>query len=195
MRRHTPRVSNLQAAIAATAVILIACYLVFGGPIPFTSSGFVLKAAFTANTELGIGSPVRIAGVDVGQVTSVRHISGSATAGLVTMHIESQGLPIHSDATAQIRSRIFLEGNFYVDLHPGTPEAPILHSGATLPAANHIRGLAGASGANRIDRKSPATMATHMPAAPMWLAMAKATKAASRKRSHRASRSPWKIRR
>ena len=33
-------------------------------------------------------------------------------------------------------TRIFLEGNFYVDLHPGTPSAPILHSGATLPAAN-----------------------------------------------------------
>ena len=33
-------------------------------------------------------------------------------------------------------SRIFLEGNFYVDLAPGTPSAPILSSGATLPAAN-----------------------------------------------------------
>ena len=136
MRRHTPRVSNLQAAIAAAALILLVTYLIFGGPVPFTSSGFVLRAVFTANTELHIPSPVRIAGVDVGEVTSVRPLKGSTTAGVVTMHIESSGLPIHSDATAQIRSRIFLEGNFYVDLHPGSPEAPILHSGATLPAAN-----------------------------------------------------------
>jgi phospholipid/cholesterol/gamma-HCH transport system substrate-binding protein len=136
VRRHTPRISNLQAAVAALAVILIASYFVFGGPLPFSSSGFVLRAVFTANTELHIPSPVRIAGVDVGEVTSVRHIAGSPTAGVVTMQIDRQGLPIHADATAQIRSRIFLEGNFYVDLHPGTPEAPVLHSGATLPAAN-----------------------------------------------------------
>jgi virulence factor Mce-like protein len=136
MRRHTPRVSNLQAAGVAIAAIVIACYFVFGGPVPFSSSGYILKAAFTANTELHIPSPVRIAGVDVGEVTSVRQIAGSPSAGVVTMQIDRQGLPIHADATAQIRSRIFLEGNFYVDLHPGTPEAPVLHSGATLPAAN-----------------------------------------------------------
>lgn len=136
MRRHTPRVSNLQAAIAAIAAIAIACYFVFGGPVPFTGSGFVLRAAFTANTELHIPSPVRIAGVDVGEVTSVRHIPGSPSAGIVTMTIDRQGLPIHADATAQIRSRIFLEGNFYVDLHPGSPQAPVLHSGAVLPAAS-----------------------------------------------------------
>jgi ABC-type transporter Mla subunit MlaD len=52
------------------------------------------------------------------------------------MQIDRSGLPIHADATAQIRSRIFLEGNFYVDLHPGSPEAPTLHSGALLPASN-----------------------------------------------------------
>ncbi len=136
MRAGIPRISNLQAAIAAIAVVIVACYLVFGGPIPFTSSPFVLRAVFTANTELGLDSPVRIAGVDVGEVTGVRHLAGSSTAGVVTMAIQSNGLPIHADATAQIRSRIFLEGNFYVDLDPGSPEAPALHSGATLPAAN-----------------------------------------------------------
>ena len=34
-----------------------------------------------------------------------------------------------------IRSRIFLEGNFFVDLRPGTPGAPIVHDGDTLPAS------------------------------------------------------------
>ena len=43
---------------------------------------------------------------------------------------------IHSDATLKIRTRIFLEGNFYVDLSPGSPSAPIVSSGATIPAAN-----------------------------------------------------------
>ena len=52
------------------------------------------------------------------------------------MHIDSDGLPIHADATAAIRERIFLEGNVYVELSPGSPNAPVLRSGATLPAAN-----------------------------------------------------------
>jgi ABC-type transporter Mla subunit MlaD len=52
------------------------------------------------------------------------------------MHIDPNGLPIHADATMRIRPRIFLEGNFYVELHPGNPGAPTLTSGSTLSAAN-----------------------------------------------------------
>ena len=136
MRRHKPRVSRFMAGIIAILVIFAACYLVFGGSLPFQSPPFVLKAVFTSNTQLHIPSPVRIAGVDVGNVTSVNYIPHSRDAAIVTMDIDRSGLPIHSNATALIRSRIFLEGNFYVDLSPGSPEAPTLTSGSTLPAAN-----------------------------------------------------------
>ena len=44
----------------------------------------------------------------------------------MTMRIDDKGQPIHKDATATIRPRIFLEGNFFVDLHPGTPSSPKL---------------------------------------------------------------------
>jgi ABC-type transporter Mla subunit MlaD len=136
MRRHQPRVSSLQAAIAAIVVIAVACYVVFGGSVPFAGRPFVLNAVFTSNTEIHIPSPVRIAGVDVGEVTGVHSLARGSDAGIVTMDIDPDGLPIHADATAGIRERIFLEGNVYVDLQPGSPSAPILSSGATLPAAN-----------------------------------------------------------
>jgi hypothetical protein len=55
------------------------------------------------------------------------------TAAEVTMTITPQGLPIHKDATFAIRPRIFLEGNFFVDVSPGTPEAPVAPSGYTFP--------------------------------------------------------------
>ncbi len=71
----------------------------------------------------------------VGEVVSVTRIAGSAQDAVVTMDIDNNGLPIHGDATVNIRPRIFLEGNFYVDLKPGTPSAPILPSGSTLAAA------------------------------------------------------------
>jgi ABC-type transporter Mla subunit MlaD len=117
-------------------VVGIACWFIFGGGLPFQGSPFVLKAVFTSQTQLHIPSPVRIAGVDVGEVVSVTHIQGDTSAGLITMDINKNGLPIHADATARIRSRIFLEGNFYVELSPGSPNAPVLSTGSTLPAAN-----------------------------------------------------------
>lgn len=76
MRRHRPRVSTFAAGIVAALVIAAAIYLVFGGPIPFSASPFVLRAVFTSETELHIPSPVRIAGVDVGEVTSVKPLGG-----------------------------------------------------------------------------------------------------------------------
>jgi phospholipid/cholesterol/gamma-HCH transport system substrate-binding protein len=136
MRRRKPRVSRFMAGVVGIVVIFVACYLVFGGSLPFSAAPFVLKAQFTSNTELHIPSPVRIAGVDVGQVTSVQYIPHSRNAAIVTMDIDRDGLPIHTNATALIRSRIFLEGNFYVDLSPGSPSAPDVTSGATLPASN-----------------------------------------------------------
>ncbi len=135
MRRHQPRIGNFTAGAIAAVVILIVCYLVFGGGLPFAGSPFTLKATFTVETQLHLGSPVRIAGVNVGTVTSVTRVGGGSSAAVATMTIQSNGLPIHADATADIRPRLFLEGNFYVDLHPGSPSAPTVSSGATLPAS------------------------------------------------------------
>ena len=74
---------------------------------------------------------MRIAGVNVGKVGKVEPSPGG-DASVVTLQIGDQGLPIHQDATAKIRPRIFLEGNFFVDLRPGTPGTPELSSGDTL---------------------------------------------------------------
>jgi virulence factor Mce-like protein len=126
----------LAAGIIAVVVIAVAVYATFGGSTPFAGSPFVLKAVFTSETQLHIPSPVRIAGVDVGQVTAVHRVGDGSQVAVITMDINRQGLPIHADATAGIQSRIFLEGNFYVALAPGSPNAPVLSSGQTLPAAN-----------------------------------------------------------
>ena len=50
----------------------------------------------------------------------------------MTLELQDAGLPIHEDATAKIRPRIFLEGNFFVDLQPGTPSSPTLEDGDTI---------------------------------------------------------------
>jgi len=117
---------------------------VFGGGLPFTGSGFQLKAVFTSNTDLHIPSPVRIAGVQVGEVTGVERIKGSPNAGIVVMQIDNNGLPIHADATADIRSRIFLEGNFYVE--PASGNARVADPGLGRDAAGRQHLGPGAAG-------------------------------------------------
>ena len=67
---------------------------------------------------------MRIAGVEVGKVTKVERADKGSDAVMVTMTVGKAGRPIHDDARAKIRPRIFLEGNFFVDLEPGTPGAP-----------------------------------------------------------------------
>jgi ABC-type transporter Mla subunit MlaD len=135
-RRHTPLVASWAAGIIAAVAILAVCWAVFGGPMPFGGSTYQLKALFTVQTELHLASPVRIAGVNVGRVVSITRVGGSSPAAVVTMDIDREGLPIHRDATLNIRPRLFLEGNYYVDLSPGSPGAPLLHSGQVLPAAH-----------------------------------------------------------
>ncbi|MGH2781609.1 MAG: hypothetical protein ACRDLA_09420, partial [Thermoleophilaceae bacterium] len=54
---------------------------------------------------------------------------------LVTMEIGDGGRPIHRDATIKVRPRLFLEGNFYLDLEPGTAAAAEVEDGGMIPAA------------------------------------------------------------
>jgi phospholipid/cholesterol/gamma-HCH transport system substrate-binding protein len=128
-RRHEPR-SPFAIGVIAIVVILILTFLGFTKDIPFTRP-YEVKAVFQSSNSLKPGSPVRIAGVEVGKVKSVEAQDGTDNA-VVTMAIDKQGLPIHEDATAKIRPRIFLEGNFFVDLQPGTPGAAELDDGSTI---------------------------------------------------------------
>ena len=89
---------------------------------------------FTAETQLHIPSPVRIAGVDVGEVTSVKHDRSGSSAGLVTMSINPNGLPIHADATAKIRAADLPRGQLLRRPAAGHAVAPDLKSGATVTA-------------------------------------------------------------
>jgi phospholipid/cholesterol/gamma-HCH transport system substrate-binding protein len=132
-RRRTPKRSN--AFIGLMAIILAAVVLFFGftKDIPFTH-GFLVKAQFESANSIRPNSPVRIAGVEVGKVKSVTGVEGS-NAALVTMELKDSALPLHEDSTAKIRPRIFLEGNFFVDLKPGTPGTPTLDSGDTISVA------------------------------------------------------------
>jgi len=129
-RRFKWRPSNAAIAIIFILIFTVGPYLAFTGHVPFTSYGYEVKATFANSANIAQNSPVRIAGVNVGRVISSER-DGDATT--VTFTVEGPGRPIHDDAFAAIRPRIFLEGNFFIELDPGSPSAPELDSGATIP--------------------------------------------------------------
>jgi virulence factor Mce-like protein len=129
-RSRRRRLTPFAAGLVAIVLIAIPCYLAFGGRAPWQRDHEV-KAIVSSANELQSRSPVRIAGVNVGKVKKIER--GPGSTAVVTMAIDDPGLPLHTDATLKIRPRLFLEGNFFVDLRPGTPSAPTLPEGGTIP--------------------------------------------------------------
>jgi phospholipid/cholesterol/gamma-HCH transport system substrate-binding protein len=120
------------AGVIALVVVAIGTYFAFTHANPFASP-YKLNAVFANAENIKPNSPVRIAGVEVGKVTNVEPAGDNSGAARVQMELKNNALPLHQDAEAKIRPRIFLEGNFFVDLKPGSPEGKKEGSGFTIP--------------------------------------------------------------
>ncbi len=136
MTVHTgrePGMSRRRVGAIAVAVIFVLVYLAFSKDIPFTQ-GYRMSAYFSNANDIKKRAPVRIAGVNVGKVVAIDNPDSSSKVR-VTFELKKAALPIHADATAKIRPRIFLEGNGFIDLNPGSPSAPRLEEGASITAS------------------------------------------------------------
>jgi phospholipid/cholesterol/gamma-HCH transport system substrate-binding protein len=147
------RLPNWAIGLILIVILALASLYAFTKSVPW-SNPHTIQAVFPSSANIRPASPVRIAGVNVGKVTKIEHIAptetdnvtaqaGStddpvpaetpATATVVTMELDDSALPLHTDATMKLRPRLFLEGNLFVDLKPGTPNAPEAEDGYTYP--------------------------------------------------------------
>jgi ABC-type transporter Mla subunit MlaD len=159
---HHKRLPNHVIGLIMVALIAVGSYLAYTKKLPW-SHGYQVQAVFKTAENIRPKSPVRIAGVDVGEVTSVEPctsdnpacggVEGSPTtmaatgnpakppqdgstgvqAAIVTMEISDEGRPIKEDATFKLRPRLFLEGNLFVDVNPGSPNASEASADHTFP--------------------------------------------------------------
>ena len=155
MRSHRDhRLPNWVIGLVIVIVAAIGAFLAFSKQLPF-GDHFEVRAVFASAQSLRPSSPVRIAGVNVGKVTSIEPLTSAdsgqieASAGdgkpaapdgspgqqaaVVTMELDDSALPLHSDATFKLRPRLFLEGNYFVDMTPGSPNADEVDDGHTFP--------------------------------------------------------------
>ncbi len=154
------RIPNHVIGLILIGLVAVGSYLAYTKKLPW-SHGYEVKAVFTTAQNVVPNSPVRIAGVNVGKVISVESCtndnpacggvdggdttSASTTgnppqsgasgvqAAIVTMQIDSEGQPIKEDSTFKLRPRLFLEGNMFIDVNPGSPESPTVPSDHTFP--------------------------------------------------------------
>src|SRR3954466_11199773 len=131
-RTRKPRLSFFQIGVIAILLAIAATYFGFTKSVPFRHH-YTVSAMFRTANNVKPNSAVRIAGVNVGKVTKVEVLHPGDPAAKVEMRLDSKGLPLHSDATFKVRPRIFLEGNFFVDVRPGTPSAPTVGDGHVFP--------------------------------------------------------------
>jgi phospholipid/cholesterol/gamma-HCH transport system substrate-binding protein len=131
MRGFRAGMSPVRAGVIAMVIILVGTFFAFSKDIPFTQT-YRIQAVFEDTNLVAPRSPVRIAGIDVGKVVDVGRYKDT-NLGVVTMEITDAGRPVGADSTVKIRQRLFLEGNFFVDLKPGTPGAEELPDGGIIP--------------------------------------------------------------
>jgi phospholipid/cholesterol/gamma-HCH transport system substrate-binding protein len=133
--------SDFIAIIAMIAVALVvAGYILLNQdsrpPLPFVEKPRVeFNAAFTDAQAVvpGQGQSVRVAGVEIGKIGAVRVEDG---VSIVRMDIYPQfANRIHQDATALLRPRTGLK-DMFIELDPGTSDAPVMHAGGTVPVEN-----------------------------------------------------------
>ncbi|MFL5872147.1 MAG: MlaD family protein [Solirubrobacterales bacterium] len=114
--------------------ILLFLWVTFGGPTPFRAKTYEVKVPFNEATQLAEQSDVRISGVNVGKVQSIE-LSPSGKQALATVAIDAQYAPIPESTRAILRTKTLL-GETYIELTPGSRQAPELADGGTLPEAN-----------------------------------------------------------
>jgi len=128
--RGAPRLSSFQAGLLALFLLTAFSLGAWFKWNPFADP-FVLRADFDDTSNIAKRSPVRIAGIEVGKVTDVEALEGGG--GRVTMELSDEALPLKEDAELKVRPRIFLGGNFFVEVEPGTPDAPPIGDGEVIP--------------------------------------------------------------
>jgi len=133
MRRiKKDRLSFFQVGLIAIVAAVVITYFGFTKSVPFRDH-YTVSAMFKTANNIKPGSAVRVAGVNVGKVEEVRTLRRGEPGAEVRMRLNKNGLPLHRDATFKVRPRIFLEGNFFMDVRPGTPSAPKVGDGHVFP--------------------------------------------------------------
>jgi phospholipid/cholesterol/gamma-HCH transport system substrate-binding protein len=132
MQKRAPTLGNILVIVLfALSCFGLLLYLweSFGGSLPLKPKGYRMTVAFPRTLALAEQSDVRISGVNVGHVITLKLGKDGRTHA--TLEIASQYAPVRSDMHAIARQKTLL-GETYVQLIPESRTAPFLPDGGQL---------------------------------------------------------------
>jgi phospholipid/cholesterol/gamma-HCH transport system substrate-binding protein len=128
------RLPSWIIGLAVAVVIALGSVLAYTKELPW-GGGDRVSAVFASAQNLRPSNPVRVAGVQIGEVVEVDALAdGEPGQGVVvTIELNDEAPVLHEDALFKLRPRLFLEGNYFVDVHTGSPSAPAVEDGHEFP--------------------------------------------------------------
>jgi phospholipid/cholesterol/gamma-HCH transport system substrate-binding protein len=141
IRKHLPDflaiLALLVISLVVAVIILANQRLALPAGVPVLGKDFVeVEAELTTAQAVtpGQGQTVNIAGVEVGEISSVKLEDGKAVVGL---NIEREHATIYRDASILLRPKTGLK-DMVAELTPGTEEAGELPEGQRIPASQTL---------------------------------------------------------
>ncbi len=127
------RVQEIKVGITVTvSFLLLVLLLVAVSGIRWHKKTVTYTTRFSYVGGLSVGSPVRLGGLQVGRVARI--LPPSPTDRRIALELEvAEGTPVKRDSRAYLTS-VGLMGEFYVEIRPGSPDAPELPPGSEIPA-------------------------------------------------------------
>ena len=125
-----PKILTMVLFALSCVGLLLFLWLSFGGKVPFNPQGYQVRISFTNAGQLAQEADVRIAGVSVGKVIS-KSLDPQGNRTIATIQLDNQYAPLHKDARAILRTKTII-GETYVEITPGSPNAPPIPDGGLL---------------------------------------------------------------
>ena len=126
MMRLSPE-AKVGLFVLIGVAILVFMSLKVGGIKLGSGEGYDLLVKFDNVGGLDVDAPVRVAGVEIGRIRDIRLKDNKAEALLRI----NPGITIGKDFTAVIKTKGLL-GEKYIELIPGSPEAPAIEPGEEI---------------------------------------------------------------
>ena len=118
--------------LAALAGLLIKV-----GNFNFFKHGYIIRSHFHFTGGVKKNSPVRLSGVDVGEVKDIRVIYGDETVVEVDLWLD-EGTKVRKDSRAYVTT-LGLMGEKYVEIRAGTPAADYAKEGDLIDGDDPVR--------------------------------------------------------
>jgi phospholipid/cholesterol/gamma-HCH transport system substrate-binding protein len=132
MQKRAPTLGNIMVIVLFALScfgLLLFLWESFGGALPLKPKGYRVTVSFPRTLALAEQSDVRISGVDIGHVITLKLGKDGRTDA--TLEIASKYAPVRSNMHAILRQKTLL-GETYVQLIPQSGAAPYLSDGGQL---------------------------------------------------------------